>query len=512
MSLSNPGKLIKKNSAKSSENKSADKKDGKKIGTIYLGPSQSLESNLEKILGEGHSNVLTKSAEEEYMDRVKEKALVKVKSLLLRAEERAQAIIDEAITKAQDINIEANSFNENVKALQKEAENSLREAENMKLTAFEEAYNAGLHQAQENLIQAKDELTRATSYTLLSIHEQCITIFNSWRKDLSELLLEAVEKSTGYMLTNDKAAVLQAVLERSVNALLDKREYQINVHPNDAQILTEILEHMHKRYIDSRRWTLVKDASLEEGSIVLESPSGLIRNTVENRSSVVADILSQLTLPLSDADQTAYDAITETLVTQAKMSNIPLNEEDEIATTEQTTQAVSSVEPVENISEVEESQAQAQPQETANAVQENEEPKEPSEKDIAQAAINQEAFQMVEDLLTFDEDTDFIETVPTKEIPSEISDELSEEIRAQIAKASQDIDFEEAENLETSEALEEENINEQVVEEEVLTQLEEPKEEKIAQTKKKEKSSVNKETDKDFTPELADELLSEMGF
>ncbi len=512
MSLSNPGKLIKKNSMKSSENKADDKKDGKKVGTIYLGPSQSLESNLEKILGEGHSNALIKSAEEEYMDRVKEKALVKVKSLLLRAEERAQAIIDEAITKAQDINIEANSFNENVKALQKEAENSLREAENMKLTAYEEAYNSGLHQAQESLIQAKDELTRATSYTLLSIHEQCITIFNSWRKDLSELLLEAVEKSTGYMLTNDKAAVLQAVLERSVNALLDKREYQINVHPNDAQILTEILEHMHKRYIDSRRWTLVKDASLEEGSIVLESPSGLIRNTVENRSSVVTEILSQLTLPLSDADQTAYDAITETLVTQAKMSNIPLNEEDEVSHAEDVAQANPSSKAVENISQVEENQPQAEAVETVNNAQVSEEPKEPTEKDITQAAINQEALQMVEDLLTFNEESDESEKTPNSEIASEISEELSEELQAQIAKASQEIDFEEAENLEPSEISEEEKINEQVVEEELQTQIEEPQAEKVAEPKKKVRSTAKNKADKDYTPELADELLSEMGF
>ncbi len=421
-------------------NKKASHKD---IGTIFMGPKENRESTLDQLLNSDQTHLWTKNTEEEYLNRVKEKALVKVKSLLTKAEERAQAIIQEAEEKAKIVQKEAEQAKNAAKQAQNDAQNALKEAENIKAQAYDEGLNEGLHQAQISLNQAKSDLSSATAYILMSIHEQCITIFDSWRKDLSELLLESVETATGYILDNNKTQILQALLEQGVAALLDKREYQIRVHPNDAGVLTELLEEMHKDVIQSRRWTLTSDDTLEEGTIFVESPSGLIKNSMNKRESFVKDILQNLTLPLGDGDQIAYDTITHTFLEQAQKANIPLNNEN--------------------------SQEQAVPESQDSPLQEE------ALHNESDSSISQEAQNMVESELDFSaEEMASNNEPPTSEknIPSPQLEDAPQEVQVEAINAPS-------------------------------------AEDQVQENHAQENQGQNKT---EYTEELADELLDEMGF
>ncbi len=457
------------------------KAGGKEIGTIFMGPAESRESSLEKLLGNGQTQLWTKNTEEEYMNRVKEKALVKVKSLLVKAEEKSQTIISEAELKVQEINAQVQA--DKVQASQNllDSENTLAEAENIKMQAHEEGFNAGLHQAQEQLALAKNELSQAVAFVLLSIHEQCITIFNSWRKDLSELLLEAVEKSTAYILDTDKTAMLQALLEQSVNALLDKREYQIRVNPNDAMIMTELLEIMHKDIAHSRRWNLASDESLQEGSIVVESPSGLVKNSMTARESFVSDILAQLTLPLSQGDQVAYDAVTQNLINEAQKANIPLGNEEsaeQSQTQNDDFSAPSDSSPQENFLADEE----VHTAEMSSMEEISQDPIPEQQQEVLQSAEQQ---AHVEPVLQ--------EPLPTQQAIAPDKDEALAQQAAQMVEDELNFDNEIFENA-SDESQKFEEIS--------------PPSETVQNPNDEEK----KQSSEQYTPELADELLSEMGF
>ncbi len=432
----------------------------KDIGTIFMGPKENRESTLSQLLNSDQTHLWTRNTEEEYLNRVKEKALVKVKALLTKAEERSKAIIQEAEQKAQAIHDEANANNDLAQNAKSEAQNTLQEAENIKAAAYDEGLNEGLHQAQITLDQAKSEFANATAYILMSIHEQCITIFDSWRKDLSELLLEAVETSTAYTLDANKTEILQALLEESVSQLLDKREYSIRIHPNNAAVLTEILETMHKDSLQNSRWNLTSDDSLEEGSIIVESPSGLIKNSIVKRQNFVKDILENLTLPLGDGDQKAYDTITQNFLEQAQKANIPLNQEESTSSETHNEVAAETKKPEPEPEPIQFDENQATEEEQAIS-QETLPPPELDKEE--EASIAEEAQSMVDNELSFNPE-DFVQ----EEMPAQIDEEQPQEEIPQ------------------------------TVHEEIEAQEEEPIE---AQEKTTE-----------YTEELADELLNEMGF
>lgn len=314
------------------------------VGTIFLGPTKSRESTIEQLL-KNTGETWNRSTEEEYMRRVKEKALIKVKATLAKAGERAKAIEQEAYNATESFRLDAKkreelADREKEKALKaiEEANKIIAEAEAIKLAAKEEGKKLAEKEAYEKFSQEKNLLAQANAKILLSIHEQCITIFNSWRKDLVDILIEAVQRASGYLLENEKVNLFQSLLDQTVSGLLDKREYQVRVCSKEARMLTSLLQEMHKGIASTRRWNLISDDTLEEGSIIVESPSGLIQNDRAQRENFVNDILKQLTLPLSEGDQRAFDTVSEILISEGQKAKIPLNSPDEFIETSSLTQ------------------------------------------------------------------------------------------------------------------------------------------------------------------------------
>ncbi len=469
----------------------------KDVGTIFMGPETNREMSIDDILGQSSHSLWNKNTEEEYMTRLKEKAILKVKSLLARAEEKSQERLQEAEKDVEEIYARAKAKEEEAQRILDEAQNIKAEAENIKENATEQGYTQGLHQAQSQLEQAREEIVhekskqaKACSHILLNIHEQCITIFDSWRKDLTELLLEAVEKSTGYILDNEKTALLQALLSQSVNALLDKREYKVRVNPSEAMLLTSLMEEVNKSFGQNSHWTLESDDSLETGSIVVESPSGLIRNERQDRESLVQEVLDKLNLPLGEGDQKAYDAITRNLVGQAREAKIPLSPEEEENYAQQTREELQAMpDLIEKESAPQQNPLHETPEEIPEEVQE--------EMPIsAQAEVVEEA---VEDLVEpeVSEKTEKISNTNEENLAS--SENISD--NAQEIVAQTDTISEEASKL-----VEEELSQLDIDSKEDLQNLAQPQEENQAKTQAK------TEEKNGYTTELADELLNEMGF
>ena len=232
---------------------SSQNNNGSNWGTIY---SQGREHTLGGV-EHGRSTAWTPDDEVAYLDRVRE-----------RAGQMATRLITEA----------------------------RREAENIRLAAREEGYRQGLEEAHAELEEFRAGMGEAVASVLGAIEGQCSSIFDQWREDLLAVSRLAVEKVTGLELSQNRQAVLDALLSEAVAVLEHRKELVIRVNPEDEPMLADIVGLARVRFPDVNSWRVKGDSSITPGGMVVESESSLAEGRVESRIAAVEQVLSRLVL------------------------------------------------------------------------------------------------------------------------------------------------------------------------------------------------------------------------
>lgn len=302
-----------------------------RFGTIFMGPTPDRETTLDRLYDVTQRELWNQQTEQEYLERVKAKATERVRALLLQARQRGDAILREAERQAGALRSEAEDIRAEAERALQQAEAVRHEAETLRGAAHGEGFEAGRAEALAELSQARRELGEATGAVLLGIHEQCGHIFEAWRGDMAALLREAVEKATGWVVDEDRAAVLEQLLDRGIRALLDRRHFTVRVNPVDAALVTDMLADAHRAAPRVDNWELATDPELEPGSLIVESDSGLADNSRGARRSVVDEVLEHLSLPVGQADQDAFAGVTHTLVEELRKNGVQVEDDGEAA-------------------------------------------------------------------------------------------------------------------------------------------------------------------------------------
>lgn len=300
---------------------------GKVYGTIFMGPQSDRETTLERLYKATQREQWSKQTENDYMERVRARATDRVRELLLQARRRGETLENEARERAEQIISEAETIRAEAAREHKEAAEKLRQAESRLQTAHETGLAEGRSQARAELAQAREELANATGAVLIGIQEQCAAIFGAWRHDLAALVREVAEKGAGFVIRADRAEVLSSLLDQSMRALLDKRSFSVRVNPEDGDLVHDILS--DARHVNSRvsSWEVLRDPSLEPGSLVVESESALVDNSRAARFSAVDEVLAHLEIPQSRADYAATEAVTQTLLHSLRAVGVDVTEE-----------------------------------------------------------------------------------------------------------------------------------------------------------------------------------------
>ncbi len=172
-----------------------------------------------------------------------------------------------------------------------------KEAEALRQAAREEGYAAGMAEAEAELEEFRGAMADSVSGVLNAIEGQCSAIFDRWRGDLTSLLRLAVEKGVGFALSEDRAALLEALYTQSVAALENRRNLVIRVSPEDEPVIADIIAVTQAKYPDLKAWNVKADPSVSPGGLLVESEDSLVDNRSEYRAALVDDILKKLTLP-----------------------------------------------------------------------------------------------------------------------------------------------------------------------------------------------------------------------
>lgn len=168
------------------------------------------------------------------------------------------------------------------------------EAEALRATSRHEGYNEGLAQAQETVDMHINEVSTKAEALLSQLGAQGSTIFEDRRADIMNLIRLAVHKTIGIELDEQRAQSLENLLQEGMDRLDSQRELTIKCHPEDVQSLEEFMTAIQERNPALKYWKAQGDPSITAGGVVIEGASAKVDNTVDSRWASVEPIFEQL--------------------------------------------------------------------------------------------------------------------------------------------------------------------------------------------------------------------------
>ncbi len=236
-------------------------------GTIFMGPGSSRETTLERVEAGGPSLAWTTDTEAEYLVRVREKATAKAKEILVTAQAEAAALHK---------------------------------------NAYAQGYEAGMTQAQAELEEFRQGMGASVAAVLAAIEGNAGHIAAAWRQELVALLRQCVETAVNHELSTQRAALLAGLFDGAVAKMEAAQRITILVHPEDEPAVADIVDAAGQA--DDRVFVVRSDASLDPGSLILESEDSRADNSLTVRRALVENILAQLIVPADAPDQVADQA------------------------------------------------------------------------------------------------------------------------------------------------------------------------------------------------------------
>lgn len=278
-------------------------------GTVFMGPTSDRESRLDKIANRDEQETWNRRTEAEYLRRVRDRAVEQLNVMLAEARQEAEGILDAARQEADTIRDKARQLHEEAANNRAEAEAELAEAERIRLAGHDEGYSHGVEQALLELEEQRGHIDATTLSVLKAMEDQCNHLFESWREELAALLRQSVDTASGWVLDENRTAILEKLLEKSLEQLEQHRRIVVRANPEDAPAVEEVIDAVRRRFNDLQSWDIQPDPTMDPGGLVVESVSGKVDNRAETRRDIVEQALRHLTLPRSEADDQAVDNV-----------------------------------------------------------------------------------------------------------------------------------------------------------------------------------------------------------
>lgn len=291
----------------------AHENDENRWGTIFMGPTADRESSIDKVTDRQQRDLWNRRTEAEYMERVRTKASLRVQVMLDQARTNAEAMRTSARQWTEKVRQEGEAIRAQAEQIRAEAEAIRTEAEGIRAAAYDEGYAIGVEQALLELDEHRQALDDTTASVLKTIEGQSATLFAYWRADLAELMRVSVETATSWILSEERAAILDALLQSALHQLEDKRRIVVRVNSLDCAAVTAVIATARARHPDLDHWDVQADDSIQSGGLLVESASGMVDSRFEVRREAVEQVLQHLILPRGAADEAAEAEVATVL-------------------------------------------------------------------------------------------------------------------------------------------------------------------------------------------------------
>ncbi|MFP4586773.1 MAG: FliH/SctL family protein [Desulfohalobiaceae bacterium] len=172
---------------------------------------------------------------------------------------------------------------------------SRQEAEILRSEAYQQALQEARNEAKQDLAQERQKLHEKFQAVLDSLQQEKQKLWARHQEDILQLLDLALEKCVNVSLQENRKVILQSLLQESLQLLENQQEVLLRVHPEDQDLVQELVQEAQKKYPALSGWRVEKAQNLDPGSLVLENRESKIENSVSKRWSAVRHILEQLT-------------------------------------------------------------------------------------------------------------------------------------------------------------------------------------------------------------------------
>jgi flagellar assembly protein FliH len=232
---------------------------GKKKRKVILGPDASglTELSLDELEDRGRRDPWSRDSEDEFFDRVRDKAKAKAKEIITIA---------------------------------------MSDAEHIKAQAAKEGFAQGMAQAEQDIQALLGEKATALASILEQAQGGSKAIWEEYRQDIVTLVSMAVEKVLAVEVDQRRREVLGSLLDEALENVDSQRNLLVKVHPNDAEIMGELLTAAAKAHGALKDWRVKPDKDIAQGGVVLESDKGMVDNTVASRREIVCAVFDKLGL------------------------------------------------------------------------------------------------------------------------------------------------------------------------------------------------------------------------
>ncbi len=298
----------------------------KKWGTIFMGEREATVEELDAMQEPARRAQVRQKVQEDYMERVREKATERARQILGEAYAERQKVLAEAREEAQrqsdlmlaEVERIRQSTKEGYEAMQAELQKAAEiraeaqrirdEASRIHETAQADGHAAGVESAEGELRAFRGELGQHLAWVLQSLSTQFKTIDAQWREDLADLTRAAVAAATGYVMDTQHDAVVRALLLDSLSLLENRATITVRVHPDDEKMVATLFKAARERAPELQNWVVEGDASLELGGFIVETNSGSVDARRECFKDLVDSVLIHLALPGTNPEREVREA------------------------------------------------------------------------------------------------------------------------------------------------------------------------------------------------------------
>lgn len=178
---------------------------------------------------------------------------------------------------------------------------AMTEGERIKTQAQEAGYAAGVAAAGDQIQKELAQMSASLGAMLESLTRERKKFWDSHRQEFVALLHLALERVTLATIDGRREEVLGRLLGEALDLMDAKADLTLAVNPEDEPLARELIARAAKDRGGLDRVLVRPDAQLLPGSVLLESPDGLVDNSIASRFAEVENALQHLDAP-GDSD------------------------------------------------------------------------------------------------------------------------------------------------------------------------------------------------------------------
>lgn len=157
------------------------------------------------------------------------------------------------------------------------------DAENIKKSAFEEGYRAGLEKAQSDLETFRRELAN-----FMSARED---VFEYVAPDILEISVEIAKKIIKKEVESDPQVLINTIIDVLKSVSKSEPKIVIRVRPQAVQFIKDTIPNITYQYGIDSKINIVADPSVEEGGCIFQTNNGIVDASIDTQVEIIKKAL-----------------------------------------------------------------------------------------------------------------------------------------------------------------------------------------------------------------------------